>query len=190
MEVRSEELIRALVRWLADRKRIIVNTEEYADVAEEVLGYREPRASWYDAVYEALEPVLQEISSGYCEICAYVVWPRELGVIPHEIMRTIELIYDIYYEHHDYDEYDNTVDDIAAHLIYRFLSPPFDDSEPLAWMLYRLAEHYDAIDEVVDLGEKKYFRIGDTWISYTRTYKNLPGFWYSVLAFSEPPEQR
>jgi len=53
-----------------------------------------------------------------------------------------------------------------------------------------MAERYDAVDEVADLGREKYFRIGDTWISYTHAYKNPPGFWYSVLAFSEPPEQR
>jgi len=54
-------------------------------------------------------------------------------------------------------------------------------------MLFRLAECYEAIDEVVDPNEKKYFRIDGAWISHTYTYLNPPGFWYSVYDFAEPP---
>jgi len=188
MELNSEELIRAVVKWLADRRRIIIDSDEYERVAEEVLGYREPTAEWHDAVYRALEPLLQSVYSDYCEVCLYVAWPREFGEIPRDVLDVIEIIYDTYYKHCAPDVCGNAIDDIAARLIYRRLPHPFDQSEPLAWMLIKLAERYNAIDEVVELGSAKYYRIGNTWISYTAAYKNPPGFWYDVYEFSGPPK--
>jgi len=183
-----KKLIRAVIEWLAERRRIIIHTDEYEDVAKEVLDFDEPTMAFYDSVYEALEPMLQDIEDEYCgDTCPYVVWPRELGEIPYDVMRTIKVIYNAYYDHHEYDEYDNTVDDIAASLIYRHLLHPFDRSKPLAWMLFKLAEHYGVIEEV-EVGGAKYYRIGNALISHTMVHKNPPGFWYHVYEFADSEE--